>query len=185
MAKSKWINAVHVRGTETDINNLLIENFVDYIEFADKNLNSSRSFEIINKFEIEDAQTTFVYGNTLNQVEMINADDLHLLDYTGTGMVVAVLDAGFPNVNTMSSFQRMRDAGNLLGAYDFVNRDTDVYSGTTSSHGTRVLSTMSGFIQNDFVGTAPDASYYLFITEDTSSEKPSRRKLLGRSCRTC
>lgn len=172
MAKSKWFNAVHVRGTETDINNLLIESFVDHIEFADKSLNAGRNFKIKNKFEIEDAQTTFVYGNTLNQVEMINADNLHLLNFTGTGMVVAVLDAGFPKVNTMAAFQRLRNAGNLLGTYDFVSRDTDVFTGTTSSHGTRVLSTMAGFIQNDFVGTAPDAAYYLFITEDAPNENP-------------
>ncbi len=172
MAKSKWFNAVHIRGSETDINNLLVESFVDHIEFADQSLNSSRSFEVKNKFEIEEAQTIFVYGNTQNQVEMINADNLHVLDYTGTGMVVAVLDAGFPNVNTMAGFQRLRDAGNLLGAYDFVNRDTDVYTGTTSSHGTRVLSTMAGYIENQFVGTAPDAGYYLFITENAPNENP-------------
>ena len=172
MAKSKWFNAVHVRGTETDINNLLIETFVDYIEFADKSLNSLRSFEINNKFEIEDTQTTFVYGNTQNQVEMINADGLHLLDYTGTGMVVAVLDAGFPNVNTMTSFQRLRNAGNLLDGYDFVNRNSNVYASASSNHGTKVLSTMAGFIENQFVGTAPDASYYLFLTEDVGSENP-------------
>ena len=158
MAKSKWFNAVHVRGTETDINNLTSEIFVDHIEFADKSLNSSRSVEIKNKFEIEDAQTTFVYGDTQNQVEMINADNLHLLDYTGTGMVVAVLDAGFLNVNTMAGFQRLRDAGNLLNGYDFVNRNSNVYASSASDHGTKVLSTMAGFIENQFVGTAPDAS---------------------------
>ena len=172
MAKSKWFNAVHVRGTETDINNLTSEIFVDHIEFADKSLNSSRSVEIKNKFEIEDAQTTFVYGDTQNQVEMINADNLHLLDYTGTGMVVAVLDAGFLNVNTMAGFQRLRDAGNLLNGYDFVNRNSNVYASSASDHGTKVLSTMAGFIENQFVGTAPDASYYLFLTEDVASENP-------------
>ena len=28
------------------------------------------------------------------------------------------------------------------------------------------LSDMAGFVQDQFVGTAPDASYYLFLTED-------------------
>lgn len=172
MAKSKWFNAVHVQGTETDINNLLLESFVDHIEFADQSLNRSGNFEVRNKFEIEDSQTVFVYGNTQNQVEMINADKLHLSDYTGTGMVIAVLDAGFPNVNTMGAFQRLRDAGNLKDGYDFVNRTFDIYANTTSSHGTRVLSDMAGYIENQFVGTAPDASYYLFITEDVGSENP-------------
>jgi serine protease AprX len=172
MAKSKWFNAVHIRGTESDINNVLLLPFVDHVEFANRSLNAQRSFVVNNKFEIEDIQVTFVYGNTQNQVEMINADGLHLLDYTGTGMVVAVLDAGFPNVNTMAVFQRLLDAGNLLDGYDFVNRNPDVYASASSNHGTKVLSTMAGFIENQFVGTAPDASYYLFLTEDVGSENP-------------
>lgn len=172
MAKSKWFNAVHVRGTETDINNLLVESFVDHIEFADRTLNFSRSFVVNNKFEVEDAQTVFVYGNTQNQVEMINVDNLHVLDYTGTGMVIAVLDAGFPNVNTMGAFQRLRAAGNLLNGYDFVDRNSNVYASSTSNHGTKVLSDMAGFIDNQFVGTAPDAAYYLFRTEDPLNENP-------------
>jgi hypothetical protein len=37
---------------------------------------------------------------------------------------------------------------------------------TSDSHGTSVLSTMGGYNGTKLVGTAPDASYYLFITED-------------------
>jgi hypothetical protein len=72
----------------------------------------------------------------------------------------------------MGAFQRLRDNSDLLDGYDFVDRTPDVYAHTTSSHGTRVLSTMAGYLQDDFVGTAPDASYYLFRTEDVSSENP-------------
>lgn len=172
MAKSKWFNAVHVRGTETNINNLTSLGFVNHIDFADKNLNSGRVDNSYDKFEIENTETNFTYGNTLNQVQMIKADQLHLADYTGAGITIAVIDAGFPNVNTMSGFQRLRNAGNLLDGYDFVNRTTNVYASTVSDHGTRVLSTMAGFVQDQFVGTAPDASYYLFLTEDGTSENP-------------
>ena len=31
---------------------------------------------------------------------------------------------------------------------------------------------MGGFVDNQLVGTAPDAHYYLFITEDINSENP-------------
>ncbi|MCF7569327.1 S8 family serine peptidase [Sabulilitoribacter arenilitoris] len=181
MAKSKWFNAVHVRGSETNINNLLTDpttTFVDYIDFADKSLNTLKSikektaFTVKDKFEVEKTFVNFTYGNTQNQVEMINADDLHIADYTGDGVTIAVLDAGFINVNTMGAFQRLRDAGNLMGGYDFVNRNPDVYANISSEHGTQVLSTMAGYILNDFVGTAPDASYYLFITEDSADENP-------------
>ena len=172
MAKSKWFNSVHVRGSQTDIQALSSLSFVDNIDFADKSLNKTVTKKAKKQSKLEGALTTFNYGNAFNQIQMFNGDDLHLSDYTGTGMTVAVLDAGFPNVNTMTAFQRMRDAGNLLGSYDFVNRDVDVYTGTTSSHGTLVLSDMVGYIENQFVGTAPDASYYLFITEDAPNENP-------------
>ncbi|WP_341215485.1 S8 family serine peptidase [uncultured Wocania sp.] len=182
MAKSKWFNAVHIRGTETNINDLRINpstsSFVDRIDFADKSLNTTKIikekaiFKIKDKFEVEKAFVNFTYGNTQNQVDMINVDDLHVADYTGNGVTIAVLDAGFINVNTMGAFQRIRDAGDLLGGYDFVSRNPDVYANTSSSHGTQVLSTMAGYILNSYVGTAPDASYYLFITEDSADENP-------------
>jgi len=172
LAKSKWFNVIHVRGTQTDIESLTGLAFVSAIDFADKSLNAKNTNKKKNKAKLESAFTTFNYGDASNQIEMFNGDKLHLADYTGAGMTVAVLDSGFPNVNTMTSFQRLQNAGNLLGSYDFVNRDVDVYTGTTSSHGTWVLSDMAGYIENDFVGTAPDASYYLFITEDGPNENP-------------
>ena len=103
---------------------------------------------------------------------MITVDYLHEQDYTGNGILIAVLDAGFPNVNTMGAFQRLRDAGNLLDGYDFVDRTDAVYDYVGNSHGTRVLSTMAGYVENEYVGTAPDAQYYVFRTEDAASETP-------------
>lgn len=176
LAKSKWFNAVHVRGFKANIQALEGLSFVASVDFADKSLNAKSTEETIHKHnkesKLEKVLTTFNYGLAANQVEMFNGDELHLADYTGSGITVAVLDAGFPNVNTMSSFQRLRDAGNLLGSYDFVKRDVNVYTGTESNHGTLVLSDMVGYVENQFVGTAPDASYYLFVTEDASSETP-------------
>lgn len=172
-AKSKWFNAVYVRGTEEDINALVDDfDFVDAVVFADISLNMSRVAISEDKFEVENNEVVFNYGDTQNQVEMINADALHLQDYTGEGIVVAVLDSGFPNVDTIEAFQRLRDNGDLLDGYDFVGRNENVYEFIGNNHGTKVLSDMAGFIQDEFVGTAPDASYYLFRTEDVDSETP-------------
>jgi subtilisin family serine protease len=172
-AKSKWLNAVYVRGTENAINALVDDfDFVDAVEFADSSLNLSRVDRSEDKFLIENNEVIFNYGSTQNQVEMINADALHVQEYTGEGIIVAVLDSGFPNVDTMGGFQRLRDNGDLLGGYDFVRRDPNVHAFTGNDHGTKVLSNMAGFVQDQFVGTAPDASYYMFLTEDVDSETP-------------
>jgi len=174
LAKSKWFNSVYVTGSEDDIQAVLEAfDFVEAIDFADAELNAdSRIFQSQNKFEIEETLVSFNYGNTQNQVEMIGVDDLHLADFTGEGLRVAILDGGFPNVNTMNAFQRLRDNDDLLGGYDFVDRTENVFDFTGSDHGTKVLSTMAGFIEEQFVGTAPDASYYVFRTEDVNSETP-------------
>ena len=172
MAKSKWFNAVHVRGSETDIKNLTSTfSFINNIDFADKSL-TLKTVQQKKQSKLENIATIFNYGSAANQIQMIKGDKLHVANYTGTGMTVAVLDAGFPNVNTMSSFSYLRNAGNILGGYDFVNRNDNVYLNNASSHGTWVLSTMAGYIQGQYVGTAPDAAYYLFITEDAPTENP-------------
>ncbi|MDW5290070.1 S8 family serine peptidase [Formosa sp. PL04] len=171
-AKSKWFNAVHVRGTEISISALLDFSFVSEIIFADKNITTTSKSVRQDSFSEVASKSDFVYGRTSNQVEMIQANSLHDSDFTGTGMTIAVLDGGFPNVNTIGAFQNLRENGHLLGSYDFVFRNTDVYADSQDEHGTWVLSTMAGYIENEYVGTAPDASYYLFRTEDGLSENP-------------
>lgn len=173
-AKSKWMNAVHVRGSIESIDALADLTFVSNIQFANRSLNTQN--RIANNSENKavnkqlDVQENFVYGNSSNQIQMLNGHLLHQQDYTGTGKIIAVMDAGFPNVNTASSFQRIRDNNQILGGYNFVARNENVY--TSNSHGTLVLSLMAGYVENQLVGTAPDANYYLFITEDSADENP-------------
>ncbi len=174
MAKSKWLNALHVRGSLSAIQNLQNFTFVNRVEYANKNLNLlGRQAEIKTNQAVNksmEVQVNYNYGTSGNQIQMLNGHLLHQQDFTGNGKIIAVMDAGFPNVNTTSPFANLRNNGKILGGYDFVNRSDNFYSG--GSHGTLVLSTMGGFVANQLVGTAPNASYYLFITEDVSSENP-------------
>lgn len=173
-SSSKWFNCLHVRGTAAAINSLTGLTGVSQVVFANDNLNPAaprRPFSAQSRIsKWADIQVSYPYGSSTNQVQQLNGHQLHELDYTGAGKMIAVLDAGFPGVNTTSPFQRLRDANGILGGYDFVNDNTDFYSG--GNHGTTVLSTMAGYVPDALIGTAPDASYYLFITEDVASENP-------------
>jgi serine protease AprX len=175
MAKSKWLNALHIRGSQLDIQALNSLPFVNRIEFADRNLNlrsssnsSTNNIQAVNK-QLE-VLVDYNYGGSSNQIQMLNGHLLHQQDYTGQGKIIAVMDAGFPGVDTASPFQRLRDNNQILGGYNFPDRNTSFY--TRGSHGTNVLSCMGGYVDNQLVGTAPDAQYYLFITEDVNSENP-------------
>lgn len=176
MAKSKWLNALHIRGSVENIQLLEALSFVDSIQFADKTLNiaaapkasATAENQAINK-NLE-TQITFAYGNSTNQISMLGGDLLHQQNFTGTGKTIAVLDAGFPGVDTAAPFQRLFTNNLILGGYNYVSQSTNFYTGGT--HGTLVLSTMGGYVENALVGTAPDAFYYLFVTEDVTSENP-------------
>jgi len=178
-AKSKWLNAVYVLGLEADIRALKTSfGFVSTIDFANKNIafkSSSAKTTSKKTSKFEKISTSFNYGSSATQITMLHGDYLHQQNFTGTGMYIAVLDAGFPGVNTFSAFQRMRTNNQILGGYDFVNRSTNFYTG--NSHGASVLSTMAGFVDGSLVGTAPDAKYYLFISEDNINETPLEESL--------
>ena len=173
-AKSKWLNCVHVRGNQATITLLMSNTFVEKIIFANKNIGqlgknaaSSVNNPVNKQFE---TAVGFNYGNSANQIQMLNGDILHQQNFTGAGKIMAILDSGFTNVNTISPFQRIRDNNQLLGGYNFVDGNTTIYG--RHNHGTNVLSTIAGFADNQLVGTAPDAKFYLFITEDINSENP-------------
>lgn len=172
MAKSKWLNCLHVRGNVADITALTLLPFVNRVRFADASLNSKRPTPktIIPVNKQMDVLTSFNYGNSDNQVQMLNAHLLHQANYTGSGKIIAVLDSGFSAVNTIIPFNRMFDNGLYLGGYNYVGHNTDVFS--THNHGTMTLSCMVGYVDGQLVGTAPDAQYYLYITEDVSQENP-------------
>jgi hypothetical protein len=174
MAQSKWLNALHIRGTQTNILSLEALSFVDKVVFANKNLNTSSKKVLENQVaqSKEKLKTTinYNYGSSANQIQMLNGQILHQQNYTGSGKIIAVLDAGFPGVNTAQPFKKLIDNNQILGGYDFVNRSVNFYTG--DDHGTMVLSTMGGYQENALIGTAPDASYYLFITEYDPTENP-------------
>jgi len=174
MAKSKWLNALHIRGSIQDINALTQLTFVARVDFADRTLNvqgrNANPQRQANNQRIQQSETAFGYGTSANQVEMLNTHLLHQQNYTGTGITVAILDNGFPGVNNTQPFARLNDNGLIVGGYNFVQRNDDVYQGGT--HGTIVLSDMGGYTEGQLVGTAPDAFYYLFVTEDVAAENP-------------
>ena len=124
--------------------------------------NMKRKKEVKNKVE----KTGCHYGNALRQIEIHGGDSLHTAGFAGKGMHVAVIDAGFYNADEIKFFRKM----DLLGTRDFVNPNSDIYA--ENAHGLMVLSCMAANLPKVFVGTAPEASYWLLRSEDNDSEQP-------------
>ena len=109
-------------------------------------------------------RTDSLYGPAITQIKMSHADRLHEAGIKGQGMTIAVIDAGFHNVDKIEAMKNI----NILGTRDFVNPEADIYA--ESSHGMSVLSCMAMNQPNVMIGTAPEASYWLLRSEDEYSE---------------
>ncbi len=55
---------------------------------------------------------------------MSNGDKLHEAGFKGQGMTIAVIDAGFHNVDKITAMQNIR----ILRTKDFVNQEADIFA---------------------------------------------------------
>lgn len=117
------------------------------------------------------APLPFSYGGSYWQNKQLGVDCYHNYGYRGQGMVIAVLDDGFENVDVNPVFDSLRNRGGLLGTRDFVSGGNSVFE--DDSHGALVLSCMAAIKPNVIMGSAPMADYWLLRTEDIFSETPS------------
>lgn len=163
---SKWFNALEISETDTAVITKLraLEFVVDIQPVAAltiEEVDDNRS--VVYSYQLEQD-----YGFSFNQINQVEGDYLHELGYRGAGMTIAVMDAGFQSVNVLPAFDSLFLKGRVLGTWDYVDNQENVYHRGT--HGRNVLSIMAGNMPGVYIGTAPEANYYLFRTEDGGSE---------------
>ena len=113
------------------------------------------------------------YGYAQEQIEMLNGLPLHNLGRRGQGMRVAVIDAGFQNVDRIKAFASLQ----LIGTHNIVFPGSNVFCG--DDHGTMVLSCLAANLPGWMIGTAPEASYLLIKSEDERTEFPIEEDYWG------
>ncbi|MDX5348407.1 MAG: S8 family serine peptidase [Hymenobacteraceae bacterium] len=169
---SRWFNAAVVSADSALLAVLQAQPFVESAQTLNLKPNKKPVTEFKNPAILPNnlrlALAPADYGVAYHQANMIGAVNLHQNGFKGEGMMVAVFDAGFPGVNTVSAFQHLYQNNQLVSTYNFVDRNTNVYQ--RSSHGTNVLSTMAAYDKGRYIGTAFEAKYLLFITEDADTE---------------
>jgi subtilisin family serine protease len=95
---------------------------------------------------------------------------MHNAGFRGEGMQIAVFDGGFPGVDKIPAFSPMFQENRLANVFNFVEKNKSVF--VRDNHGTNTLSTLAANQPGFFIGTAPKATYNLFVTEDVNSEHP-------------
>lgn len=168
---SKWNNTVLVQSNNEEELKLL--NTLPFVKSIQRVYKTKKDFHIppmrdtiTGKFQTWNKTDSSSYGEGQKQIDFINGKKLHDAGFRGDGMTIAVLDAGFMNVDRIQAFKNV----NILGTHNFVASSSSDNVFQNMDHGTKTLSVMAMNKPNVFVGTAPGASYWLLRSEDFESE---------------
>lgn len=180
--KSKWLNGVAVTINTAQKDLLLAKPYVLKIESFAKNnaiiakVKQEKNNKFPEEFLVDEAESknqkvtvTYNYGSSSTQTDISNIKPLHVANYTGKGIAIAILDSGFPKANTLNAFATIRNSGRIKDIYNFISDNTDVYNTALNSHGTNVFGIIGAYLNSSsykYVGAAPDADFYLYATED-------------------
>lgn len=180
--QSRWFNGVALRVSGEQLARLANFSFVRQIEPAPVAARRAPlvpaeelSFPDAGAGAFSSANTQVAYGQTAGQLARLGVPAMHDSGYIGTGILVAVLDAGF-------NYYKKHEATRLISVppghiRDFVEGDYSIQDtvtfGADFSHGQYVLSCVGGNRIGRYVGPAYGASFALARTEDTMTETTS------------
>ncbi|MCD8193574.1 MAG: S8 family serine peptidase [Tannerellaceae bacterium] len=169
VTQSKWLATVVVSAGDSLVADKLQElSIVDSVKWIWKGNTYPNSFWEREEEPLcpEVIPQTNEYGYGEAQIALLNGERLHTAGYKGKGMRIAVIDAGFMNVDRICAFS----STDLIGTKNIVTPERSVF--TEDDHGTKVLACLAANLPYKLVGTAPGASYLLIKSEDSRSEYP-------------
>ena len=172
--RSRWMNGVVVPATREQMEKISALDFVDTSYYAaplqyqrtaprPRPTAFDQPAPVVESVPVNE---TF-YGFGYKDLSRMKGDSLHRLGFRGKGVWVAVFDGGFPSVE-YKDFLGYDQPEAVPGNYDLVEQDSTALDGST--HGATVLSTMAAHHPFFFIGTAPEAKYLLFKTENSRGE---------------
>jgi serine protease AprX len=162
---SRWWNGVLVEMAATNVTTIQSLPVVKEVILVapGKKLNSGRNNTIRQK-----KNTSADAPVNQNQLHMIGLDVMHAAGFRGEGISIAVFDSGFQGVNITSPFAPLFTENRIRQTHNFVINSPSVFQ--TDDHGTEVLSVMAAYSPGTYTGGAYKADYFLYLTEDISSE---------------
>lgn len=184
---SRWLNAVTIQ--TSDANALTTINGFSFVrstsgiaarrgrsnpvDWEDSKIDDEISpADNYNHRTSKTASDYYNYGNSFNEIHLHNGEFLHNIGLRGASMQIALLDNGFSNYSSplFDAFDSVNANNQVLGTWDFVGREQNVSNDGT--HGMSCFSTIAANIPGLFIGKAPQANFWLYQTEDNSSEYP-------------
>ena len=163
---SRWMNGATVEASNEVIREIEKCAFVDtvYLTRIDKDALGIPSVSL-RKREAKDERLEMT-SEEMGQLEQLNLLPLHQAGYKGKEIRIGVADGGFYHADSLESLPREQ----WIGYADFTDDKNDIF-GSTGNHGALCLTAIVGK-SADYQGAATEAEYFLFRTEEHSTESP-------------
>lgn len=152
----RWFNGVSVRATEAQIAAVAAWPFVCRIQRLDQRQAHLARTPTPPPPEGYDTLLTM-------QRKLLQLDALQDAGLDGSGVRIAILDAGFKEADTHPALAQVRAEGRILHTYDFYDGDSAVYH--HDRHGMEVMSCIAGRYRDRWLGAAPQAEFLLARVE--------------------
>ncbi|NOZ04030.1 MAG: S8 family serine peptidase, partial [FCB group bacterium] len=169
--RSRWLNAVSVVATETQLETIATLPFVKELQPVFTYRRAWEKPSGIAPGASRVVADSLDYGSALAQIEQINCRVAHDSGYVGQGVIVLVMDTGFNLAHPAF------DSLEVIGEWDFVDDDSVTANQTTADsaygqhdHGTMVLSTLAAYAPGKLIGPAYGARFLLAKTEIIAKE---------------
>lgn len=123
------------------------------------------------KFEKEEViDSSLYYGSATKFIYFNNIQKLHELNFKGLNIDIGLIDIGFNNLNNNFYYANSK----IKNSYPF-------FEDQNENHGLSVLGCLAANVPFKYVGSAPEANYYLFSTENVNYEYPIEEYYWARS----
>lgn len=170
VTQSKWLKTLVIETSDSSkIDEIKGFTYIDSVKCVWNGEGRTDTYpcnEDTSRFVSQNIKLELEYGYADNQIRMLNGIALHERGFNGKNMRIAVIDAGFMNVNRIDAFSGI----SLLGVRNMTFPNHSFYC--EDEHGTKVLSCMAANLPGIMTGTAPQAEYLLIKSEDTRGEFP-------------
>jgi serine protease AprX len=182
---SGWLNAAMVRADEIQFSVMQKMPFINRIVQIATAQSGGIASEETEASCNEGLDYEDTYVNSFPQFHLLNGEYLHEQGYNGENMTIAICDNGFYNAQNNAAFSEIFTQNRIKGTYDYVHGDSAVYEESGGSHGSNCFSLIGGIKTDKYLGTAVKSDFYLFQTENNSSERLQEEFNLAAALERC
>lgn len=164
VGQSRWLNAVAVGANPQQVEAIEALPFVREVIPIESRWQYANSDSSGSSEDLEyTGHSVFSDSSLTDQLLRMNGNLFVKNHLDGSGIRIAVFDGGFHGVDTHKAFKHLRDNKRIIATWDFTKKQAKVYDNHT--HGTMVLSCITGIFDGRLLGLATGAEFLLAKTE--------------------